>query len=122
MVKETGGDLYAGTKPDTEVITTIGEKDGYAPKVETTTKADFMRGAPPNSELKVGPITPEYDSGGTSLDELEPTFSQGTQVYYLVEGPGYPDGGARFVKTQLNTDSTLGYILYLTRVADGKQL
>lgn len=117
----TDGNLWTGENPTSETVTPILE-DGYNVKVRTLSERDYFLGAPRSASLEVGPITPSFDGGGTSLDVINPPYAEGTNIYYLVEGPGYADGGSKFVKTSINTDKTLKYMLYLQRASDGKQL
>jgi len=123
VVTMTGGNLAKGIKPVETQRLELTEGDGYAPRVRFLNKNDFLRGAPAKATVEVGPVTPAFDGGGLSFSDIEPSYlGPGTQVFYLIEGPGFAEGGTRFVKVSVDTTSALGWKIQLERVDDGKQL
>jgi hypothetical protein len=92
--------------------TQIIESGGYSPKVKIADQEDFLRGAPQDCELVVGPITPKFGIGGTEYTTLEPTSGS---THYLVSGPGLDS--VKFIKIGFVGDSVLEYYLYLKRAS-----
>lgn len=111
---------FAGDDPSTTVMLDITEGDGYAPRVRWLEQRDYARGYPTDAQLEVGPITPLLGVIGTSVDTLEQlTADYGDEIYYLVTGPGFADGGSRFQLHSFNGQRALGYTILLKRASDG---
>lgn len=114
VVKEQRSNNWSGNAPIVTSQKLISEANGGNPKVRITSQADYLRGAPGDSDLTVGPITPPYSGGGTDFDDLESTLS-GEIVYYVVNGPGLEN--VRYVKAGFNGESVLGYLVFLKRAS-----
>lgn len=97
--------------------------NGANPKVRELSSEERALGGYESGTLEVGPITPEYTSGGvtsgTPLSALDPELQEGEQLYYLITGPGQPEGGGRYQLDGVSTDRALRFMLTLRKVADG---
>lgn len=82
-----------GTKTDVDTLLRNGT---FNPKVVEVSSKDVVAsgGKYQSGDLKIGPLTPEYAVGGTAGSTIDPlTTTSARQVRYLLEGPGFPDGG-----------------------------
>jgi len=106
--------IWDSNAPPEITTTPIVEYGNGNPKVTTTSHDDYVRGAPADAELTVGPITPEHTingiTQGTTWATLEP--DSGT-LYFILNGPGMVN--VRFLKAGFVGDKTLGWMLYLKR-------
>lgn len=90
----SGARVGLGTK--TDVDTVITNSGGYSPKVTEVSSRDIIAsgGALGQAQFRVGPITPEYATGGTAPDTMDPpTTTTAREVLFKLEGTGFPTGG-----------------------------
>ncbi len=59
---------------------------------------------------EIGPITPDFGSGGTALSDIIPAVANGEMVHVLVTGPMFPNG-AKFSIKKIETDRALHWTL-----------
>jgi hypothetical protein len=89
---------YSGVDISSGVILDITELDGYRPSLERVSGNDFVRGFSEDTEFVLS-VTRDWATGGTTYQTLEQTLaSDDDQIFYLVTGPGFPNG-AKFAKT-----------------------
>lgn len=102
------------TETDTE-ITVAGSK---RPKVEEKASKDVMAsgGAISQTTYEVGPLTPDYGTGGTTSDLIDPPYVLGQEVLFVVKGPGLPDGGVLCRRKDANQSSPFRWMLTLERI------
>jgi hypothetical protein len=97
---------WDGSNPITTTTTPIVEANSGSPKVRTLSHDDYLRGAPADADLVVGPITPGYIDYST----FEP--SQG-KLYFRVNGPDMVN--VKYLKAGFVAESALSWYLYLKR-------
>jgi hypothetical protein len=91
---------YPGTQigegTPTFVDTLIGIKNQFRPKVENISTDDVVNSGNVYSllDLKVGPLTPTFSTGGNDPSDFNPPYDTtlNTQVLYRVTGPGMEQG------------------------------
>jgi hypothetical protein len=111
-----GGERGEGA--ETVTTTAITEANGHPPKVRFLTSEEIALGGYSQGTLEIGPITPDFGSGGTSLDTLAPLSpSDDTIVHYIITGPEFPNG-ARFRKADVETHRAGHYLLRVNRAGD----
>lgn len=96
----TGARPGVGTYTD---VDTVLLNAGVNVKVAQVSTKDIVAsgGRYASGDLKIGPITPEYPGGGTPSGVLDPpTTTTAREIFYLLEGPGFPDEGAWCVRVQ----------------------
>lgn len=102
----------------TYVDTLVGIKDQYKPKVKQVSQDDIMSsgGVYQALDIKVGPLTPTYSTGGNDPVDFAPEYdsTSNKQVLYQVAGPGMEDG-AWFVKVGQELLGNFGYYLILRK-------
>ena len=115
-VRSSSG-TYAGEGAQTVSTTAITESDGQPPKVRVVKDEQIALGGLPHGSIRVGPITPDFPGGGTSITTLTGNgATTGDSFYYLITGPDYPSG-ARFVLVEASADKTFGYFVTLAPMA-----
>lgn len=96
---------------DVSDIVPITEQDGFPPKTvwlnsEELALANLAKGA-----VDIGPITPEFPGGGTSLALLDArNLETGDAQYILITGPYHPEGAVYRV-TDITAHKALNYRL-----------
>ncbi|MFA5759454.1 MAG: hypothetical protein WC942_08895 [Clostridia bacterium] len=119
-INEIRTNRWDGSDPIDTIITPILEgisPNNGNPKVVFTSHDDYIRGAPSDAELTVGPITPAHEVGGvlygTEYSVLEP--GQGN-LYFRVDGPGIDN--VKYLKAGFVGEKTLSWYLYLKRAGN----
>lgn len=99
------------------VTTPVTEASGQPPKVRRPNGRELALGNISNGALIVGPITPSFAGGGTSLATmLGLGLADEVTLHYEVTGPGYPSGQA-YRLTDHTEDSALHYTVTLEPIA-----
>lgn len=111
-VTEYGGSLVgSGIRIVTRTPLTVA--GGYPPKVRFPSQQEVALGVASIGSATVGPLTPDYGSGGilrSLLDGDSLTEGQLLQIYII--GPNYPNG-CLFRQHQFNVDRALRLTLVL---------
>lgn len=110
-----GGEVGQGTL--TETLTPIVEANGQPPKVHWLTSEELAVGGLPAGTVEIGPVTPDFPGGGTTLATLQPDLDDSSELFYVLTGPEYPSGG-KFRLTGVRTDRTFGYRVTLEKSGD----
>lgn len=117
VVTRTWSGDYPGEGLSAITTTPITEAHGQPPKVRVVNDEQRALGNFPKGSLRVGPITPDFPGGGTSIETLNPSgLNPGESFYYVITGPDYPDG-ARFLVTEAKADKTFGFFVTLAPFA-----
>lgn len=116
--------VYSGAKwgEGSKLVTTtsVTEYGGQPPKVRWLSDQEIAIASgngSQNATVQVGPITPNFPGGGTSIDVLRPPLSANTRLYYIITGPEHPNGG-RYRPVKYTTDRAGHYLVDLERAAD----
>lgn len=99
------------TTTETELLVS-----GYPPKVREMSLKDVVAsgGLYVAGDIEVGPITPNHAKGGTAPSVYNPDVgSTPSEVYFRVEGPGLPTGGAHFSRVGDSTMKSFSHKLTL---------
>lgn len=111
----SGGAIGEGT--ETVVLdTAIVEGGGQSPKVRRPNSEEVALGALDAGDLVVGPITPS-PAGFTHTQLTGGTATTGQLVSYIVTGPDWDSGTARFRLKAIQTDRALHTTLTLAPVS-----
>lgn len=118
---------WSGDRPGDGVLTdtlTQLTVDGYAPKVKQLTQQDVIAsgGLYQDQDLEVS-LTPEFTvnavTGGVTVQTFDPPVGAApTEVAFIVEGPGLPEGGSVFKKIGQRVDSELTYRITLRNTGE----
>lgn len=93
----------------TEDSVDITESGSQSPKVRWLTDEQRAVAHLDQATVEVGPITPSFSTGGTSLDDLAGADLQVGDTYYLrVTGPKHPNG-ALYRITEVNGQRAMHY-------------
>jgi hypothetical protein len=112
----SGALVGVGTATDTETeITVAGTK---RPKVVEVKSKDVIAsgGAISATTYKVGPLTPDYGTGGTNADTIDPPPVAGQEVLFIVKGPGLPTAGVLCKRVDGDQSSPFRWMLTLERI------
>jgi hypothetical protein len=106
---------YIGRGDKTDTVVAITEAGGQSPKVRFLNEEQLALSASTGAGLgkgacTIGPITPDFAGGGTSLAELAPAVAAQQTVHVLLTGPAYPSG-AKFLVKDVKTDHALHWTL-----------
>jgi len=100
---------YTGEGTETDTSTSILEYNGQPPKVRTLSGDELALGNLAQGSWEIGPITPDYATGGTTWETLVGgTATDGQQVHIILTGPEFPDG-ERFVIVNTASDHALHF-------------
>lgn len=97
---------------------------GENPKVRFLTMKERYASALGEHSIEVGPITPEFDGGGYTAEQLfpkSPTFGGQGTVHYLVTGPGMKVEGSKYAVRECKFDGALGYRLVMELSETGQK-
>lgn len=112
----SGGKPGDGTATDAE--TAIVEGDSQPPKIRFLSDEEKALAGLGATVLEIGPITPDFPGGGTSIATLLGTAAAaGTEVLYKITGPEYPTG-VECIREGVESDRTFGYKIRVRPVAD----
>lgn len=112
----TGVDTGIGTKSVT--WTPIVERGGQPPKVRWLNTEELAVGGLQNGAAQIGPITPEFSVGGTSVATLmQSAIAKGQTRHVRITGPTHPNG-ALYVIRNSDFGSALHYMLTCEPVAE----
>lgn len=101
---------HVGDGDASEYLIPILEKDGTNPKLSFMNEEQRILSGMEIGSCEVGPITPDFGSGGTPLSSLLPAVSNGEEVHALITGPMFPNG-AKFSIKKIETDHALHWKL-----------
>lgn len=106
---------YVGRGDKTDTLQPITEAGGQPPKVRFLNEEQLALSASTGTGLgkgscTIGPITPDFPGGGTSLAELVPAVAAQQTVHVVLTGPAYP-AGAKFLVKEVKTDRALHWLL-----------
>lgn len=105
-----------GTSTDAYTPLKVGSND---PKVRQVDPRDVVAsgGDLTTSMFDIGPMTPEFEGGGTTYASIDPPVTgSATEVFFVVWGPGLPDAGALCKRVSSQTDSPFRYTVRVERL------
>lgn len=109
----SGSRVGQGTATVQETRLLVGGRD---PKVREIGSKDVVAGMPEalDVDFEVGPLTPDFGSGGVAFETLDPP-SDGTPktVVYVLKGPGLPEDGLLCQKIKSKSDRPLRIMIML---------
>lgn len=113
VVLRTWSGSYTGDGSPTDTETSVTEANGAAPKVRWLDGEERALNDLPEGSLEVGPITPDFAGGGTSIGTLTQTAaSSQDEVLWKVTGPEFPSG-ALFRVADVTSHRALHYTVRL---------
>lgn len=116
-VKTWPGDRTGQGTP-TVTTTAITEANGQPPKVRWLSNEEIVVAGYDRMTAEIGPITPDFPGGGTTLATLKGKNAPAkSEVFVVLTGPDFPSG-ARFTIVGDNSDRALRYMLRVQRAAD----
>jgi hypothetical protein len=111
VIVTTSGD-HTGDGTRTESETAITEAEGQPPKVVWAKGEDVVMGLAAKGEVIVGPITPEFSGGGTSLDLLTGAdLSEGQVRLLRISGPNVNGGVEDYTIKSVEAVKALRYMI-----------
>ena len=81
-----------GRGAESKGYTPITEANGSPPKIRQMSSEELTLGGLGKGSITIGPITPDFAGGGTSIATLKPAVSAGQTVTFLITGPESPNG------------------------------
>lgn len=112
----TGSRFGVGTKTVTDTRLLVGGKD---PKVREVRRKDAVAGTSElvNADYEIGPLTPEFASGGVAESTINPQKGNdpGT-VLFLIKGPGMPEEGQLCQRVGDHVDKPLRTVIRVRTV------
>lgn len=93
------------------------EANGQNPKIRQLTDEEIALGGLGKGSIRIGPITPAFAGGGTSISTLQPCVAAGQTVHVILTGPEYPNG-AKFAVKSVGSDHALHYTLDVSPVSE----
>ncbi len=95
----------------------LTEQDGYAPKTVWLNDEQLALSGLGRGTVDIGPITPEFPGGGTSLGSLDARdLATGDTLHVLITGPNHPEG-AVYKVVDIKADKALNYRMRATPVS-----
>jgi hypothetical protein len=118
----SGARIGLGTKTDTTTGVKI-DLGIYQTKVRQVTERDIVAsgGLYSSMDLKVGPITPPYAGSAADNDAIsvfDPPVGTNTEVFFNIQGPGMPTGGAWFKKVSQDVSRPFRYEFIVRKTAE----
>lgn len=111
VVKAVWRGAHTGDGQVYETVTAITESGGFPPKVRQLSSEELAVGALPAGTIEIGPITPDFPGGGTSLTTLGGSdLFDGNTFQLRITGPMHPDG-AIYRVTKSSADRALHYTI-----------
>lgn len=104
-----------GNIDETEIV----EGSNQPPKVRWLKDEEIAVGNLAGGTIEVGPITPEFSGGGTSLELLAGELDRGATRYVRIVGPKHPNG-AQYRLAEIRAERALRYMLRAVPVANGE--
>lgn len=108
---------YTGRGDSIGEVVQITEGNGQPPKVRELNTEELALGNLGKGSLRIGPITPGFNGGGTPIDVLKPCLAAGQTLHVIVTGPEYPNG-AKFAIKDISTDHAMHYMLTVEPVSE----
>lgn len=111
IVTITSSGTHTGDGSRTETVTAITEADGQSPKIRWLRDDEIALGGLPSGSVEIGPITPSFAGGGTTIATLNGSgLSVGHVRLLRITGPNHPDG-ADYTIRSINADKALRYMI-----------
>ena len=102
---------HTGDGARAEASVSITESGGQNPKVRWAKSEDVAMGLIPKGFVTVGPITPEFVGGGTTLSDLTGSeLTPGEVRLMRITGPQHPEG-ADYTIIDVKAEKALNYII-----------
>jgi hypothetical protein len=123
VVVRTWSGARAGVGTATVTSTRLMNQ-GQNPKFEQLKTNDVVAsgGLYSAGDFRIGPLTPEYPTGGTDHGTLDPsTTTTAREVFYLVRGPGFEDG-AWFYRVNDNIKMNFRYEVVVRKTAQAPNI
>jgi hypothetical protein len=109
------GDGTASPAVETPIVVAGSRR----PKVEQLTQRDIVAsgGLYQEQDLRVGPLTPAFTSGGLDVTAFDPAaVGPSTEVLFRLTGPGTPATGALYRKVGQSVEKNFHYSFVLRRL------
>lgn len=116
-VRDSAG-VRAGELGHVDTDTEITVAGGKAPGVREIKSQDVVSsgGTITQADFEIGPLTPDYGTGGTKAEVIDPPRRPGREVFYVIKGPGLPDEGVLCKRTDDDTWSPFGWLVRVRRI------
>ncbi len=95
----------------------ITEGRGQPPKVRMLTTEELALGDLGKGSIRIGPITPAFAGGGTSIAALKPALESGQTLHLRITGPDTKPSGDTYLLKSINTDHAIHWTLTAEPVA-----
>lgn len=106
-----------GEAAKTPVTTPIVERDGLPPKIRWLKQDELALQNLPKGSVEIGPITPDFSIGGTSIATLTASsVASRATFHFLITGPQHPSG-AKYKLERTSADHALHYTITASPVA-----
>lgn len=116
IVLRTFSGTHTGEGVEVEETTDILESNGYSPKVRALSDEELALGGLAKGSLEIGPITPDYSAGGTSIATLtQIAATNGDMVLFRLTGPS---GTADYRIVDVSDDRALHYTVRVKPVSE----
>lgn len=102
---------HGSTFTDVDTVLRVG---GQNPKVAQVSQKDVIAsgGSYTDRRVKVGPLTPPFPGGGTEYTTLDPPkVASPVEVFWKIEGDGYPPGGSWFTRVSDEDSALHSYVI-----------
>lgn len=119
IVVGTWAGTYVGRGGQVATLEPITEQGGYPPKVRFLNEEQRVLAGLATGSCTIGPITPDFATGGTALTELLPAVVAQQTVHVKLTGPAYPSG-ALFTVKEIKTDRALHWTLVCEPTQQGQ--
>lgn len=116
LITTYSGD-YTGRGDAITEVTPITEANGQPPKVRQLNTEELALTGLGKGALRIGPITPAHDTGGTAIETIKPCLAAGQTLHVLVTGPEYPNG-AKFALKSFNSDHAIHFTMDVEPVSE----
>lgn len=99
---------------DMSSLIPLTEQDGQPPKVRWLNGEQLALSGLAKGAIDIGPITPEFNGGGTAISAFDGTpLDTGDVLHLLITGPTHPNG-ALYKVVDITSDRALHYTLRAT--------
>lgn len=117
LVRRHWDDGATGDGDDFETTLRLVEANSQNPKVRWLDEKIVALADMPKGTVEIGPLTPEFQGGGTNLAELQGlNLERGDERYVRITGPQHPNGALyRIIK--VTCDRPLRHVIHAEPVA-----
>lgn len=117
LVTTTWSGAVTGEGTKTVTIVPLVESGGFPPKVRWLSDKEIAFGQLAGGAARVGPITPDFPGGGTSVATLTASAAATGQTRHLrITGPQHPSGALYAIT---GTDFSAALHFYITAIPVG---